>query len=173
VATREDGLTDSLSLFLANACNPLLQAHPPWVQDKTSRGSLFCSPLCSVSRRPIWAGTRNDNLLVGPGTPRGRNADKTKQKSPQIGVGVSLPRITRADELTMGTGGLAARRPIRRAIKGRVIVDFARKRTDGFALARCRPPTPPTASGGDEWMGRHGGAPRSSFPPLSSLSPDP
>jgi hypothetical protein len=33
-------------------------------------------PLCSVSRRPIWAGTRSDNLLVGPGIPRGRNADK-------------------------------------------------------------------------------------------------
>jgi hypothetical protein len=26
-------------------------------------------PSCSVSRRPIWAGTRGDNLLVGPGTP--------------------------------------------------------------------------------------------------------
>jgi hypothetical protein len=25
---------------LANACNPLLQAHPPWAQDNTSRGSL-------------------------------------------------------------------------------------------------------------------------------------
>jgi hypothetical protein len=77
VAARENGLTDrlSLSLSLANACNPLLQAHPPWAQDNTSRGSLFCSPLCSVSRRPIWAGTRSDNLLVGPGTPRGRNTD--------------------------------------------------------------------------------------------------
>jgi hypothetical protein len=32
-------------------------------------------PSCSVSRRPIWAGARGDNLLVGPGTPRGRNAD--------------------------------------------------------------------------------------------------
>jgi hypothetical protein len=31
--------------------------------------------LCSVLRQPIWAGARNDNLLVGPGTPRGRNAD--------------------------------------------------------------------------------------------------
>jgi hypothetical protein len=28
------------------------------------------SPPCSVSRRPIWAGTRGDNLLVGPRTPR-------------------------------------------------------------------------------------------------------
>jgi hypothetical protein len=30
---------------------------------------LIVSPLCSVSRRPIWAGTRNDNLLVGPENP--------------------------------------------------------------------------------------------------------
>jgi hypothetical protein len=46
---------------------------------RTTRGHGFplpFSPLCSVSRRPIWAGTRSDNLLVGPGTPRGRNADK-------------------------------------------------------------------------------------------------
>jgi hypothetical protein len=59
----------ALSLSLANACNHLLQAHPPWAQDNTSRGSLSCSPLCSVSRRPIWAGTRSDNLLIGPWTP--------------------------------------------------------------------------------------------------------
>jgi hypothetical protein len=51
-----------------NACNPLLQAHPPWAQDNTSHGSPF-PPLCSISRRPIWAGTRSDNLLVGPRTP--------------------------------------------------------------------------------------------------------
>jgi hypothetical protein len=31
----------------------------------------FFPPSCSVSRRPIWAGARCDNLLVGPGTPRG------------------------------------------------------------------------------------------------------
>jgi hypothetical protein len=66
---RADGQSLSLSLSLANACNPLLQAHPPWALDNTSRGSPFCSPLCSVPRRPIWAGTRSDNLLVGPGTP--------------------------------------------------------------------------------------------------------
>jgi hypothetical protein len=45
---------------------------------RTTRGRgfpLLFSPLCSVSRRPIWAGTHSDNLLVGPGTPRGRNAD--------------------------------------------------------------------------------------------------
>jgi hypothetical protein len=36
---------------------------------------LLFPPSCSVLRRPIWAGTRGDNLLVGPGTPRGRNAN--------------------------------------------------------------------------------------------------
>jgi hypothetical protein len=72
VAARENGLTGRLSLPLslslshANTCNPLLQAHPPWAQDNTKP---WFSPLCSVSRRPIWAGTRSDNLLVGPGTP--------------------------------------------------------------------------------------------------------
>jgi hypothetical protein len=69
VAAREDVLTNRLSPSLVNTCNPLLQAHPPWAQDNTSRGSLF-SPLCSISRRPIWTRTRSDNLLVGPGTPR-------------------------------------------------------------------------------------------------------
>jgi hypothetical protein len=41
--------------------------------------SQFFPPSCSISRRPIWAGTRGDNLLVGPGTPRGRNADNMVQ----------------------------------------------------------------------------------------------
>jgi hypothetical protein len=36
VVAQEDGPTNRLSL--ANACNPLLQAHPPWAQDNTSRG---------------------------------------------------------------------------------------------------------------------------------------
>jgi hypothetical protein len=35
----------ALSLSLVNACNPLLQAHPPWAQDNTSRGSPCCFPL--------------------------------------------------------------------------------------------------------------------------------
>jgi hypothetical protein len=72
----------ALSLSHANACNPLLQAHPPWAQDNTKAAvSPYCfPPLCSVSRRPIWAGTRNDNLLVGPGTPQGRNADSWRAR---------------------------------------------------------------------------------------------
>jgi hypothetical protein len=73
----------SLSLSHANACNPLLQVHPPWAQDNTKAATsplLFLPPLCSISRRPIWAGTRSDNLLVGPGTPRGRNADSWRAR---------------------------------------------------------------------------------------------
>ena len=37
--------------------------------------ALMCSPIFLVSRRPIWAGARGDISLVGPGTPRSRNAD--------------------------------------------------------------------------------------------------
>jgi hypothetical protein len=37
-------------------------------------------PSRSVSRRPIWARARGDNLLVGPGTPRVRNADTNLNK---------------------------------------------------------------------------------------------
>jgi hypothetical protein len=32
---RAGGQSLSLSLSLTNACNPLLQAHPPWAQDNT------------------------------------------------------------------------------------------------------------------------------------------
>jgi hypothetical protein len=38
-------------------------------------------PSRSVSRRPIWAGARGDNSLVGPRTPRVRNTDKKKSSS--------------------------------------------------------------------------------------------
>jgi hypothetical protein len=52
---------------------------------RTTRRSRFPltvpPPLCSVSRRPIWTRTRSDNLLVGPGTPRGRNADSTVRRA--------------------------------------------------------------------------------------------
>jgi hypothetical protein len=50
-------LTLSLSLSLANACNPYYE-HTPLVRDNTSR----VSPLCSISRQPIWAGARNDKF---------------------------------------------------------------------------------------------------------------
>jgi hypothetical protein len=52
VAAREDGLTDglSLSLSLANAYNPLLQAHPPWAQDNTKPRFPLLFPPCVPSR---------------------------------------------------------------------------------------------------------------------------
>jgi hypothetical protein len=98
LAARENGPTrKSLALSHADACNPLLQAHPTWAQDNTkAAGFPFClspfPPSCSVSRRPIWAGTRGDNLLVGPGTPWGRNADK-KTTSPVINNQTPIERL--------------------------------------------------------------------------------
>jgi hypothetical protein len=95
---RENGLADSLSLSLADACNPLLQAHPTWAQDNTEAAGFpfacFFPPSCSVSRRPIppfvlrlrdntEAGTRGDNLLVGPGTPPW---SKRRQLARQVGA---------------------------------------------------------------------------------------
>jgi hypothetical protein len=61
VAVRENGLTrgltPSLSLSLANACNPLLQAHPPWAQDNTkSRVSLHCFPPLCLHLAPTHLG---------------------------------------------------------------------------------------------------------------------
>jgi hypothetical protein len=92
-----------------DACNPLLQAHPTWARDKhEGRGfpllrlspSGFFPPSRSVSRRPIWAGARGDNLLVGPGTPRVRNADKSAPPPalqtavvPAIQAGPPLPSV--------------------------------------------------------------------------------
>jgi hypothetical protein len=40
----------SLSLSLVNACNPLLQAHPPWAQDNTRPRFPLLSPPCVPSR---------------------------------------------------------------------------------------------------------------------------
>jgi hypothetical protein len=84
VVAREDGPTNrlarSLSLSLANACNPLLQAHPPWAQDNTSRGY---PPLCSISHQPIWAGTRNDNFTRRSRDPPG---SKRRKLARQVGA---------------------------------------------------------------------------------------
>jgi hypothetical protein len=86
VAAREDGLTHkALSLTPSRTLvTPYCKRICPRRRTTRGRGSPYCSPLCSVSRRPIWAGTRSDNLLVGPGTPRGRNTDKTFSKKDSI-----------------------------------------------------------------------------------------
>jgi hypothetical protein len=45
------------SFSLANACNPYYE-HTPW---RGITRAAF-SPLCSISRQPIWAGTRSDKF---------------------------------------------------------------------------------------------------------------
>jgi hypothetical protein len=47
---RADAQALALSLSLANACNPLLQAHPPWVQDNTRPRFPLLFPPCVLSR---------------------------------------------------------------------------------------------------------------------------
>jgi hypothetical protein len=76
VAAWEIGLTDRLSLSPSRTLvTPYCKRIHPGRRTTRAAVSLIVSPLCSVSRQPIWDGTRSDNLLVGPGTPRGRNAD--------------------------------------------------------------------------------------------------
>jgi hypothetical protein len=59
------------SLSLANACNPYYEGIP-LAQDNTSRVFPPCVPSCA---NPSGLGHAATNLLVGPGTPQGRNAD--------------------------------------------------------------------------------------------------
>jgi hypothetical protein len=75
---REDGLTNrlTLSLPLANACNPYCK-RIPLAQDNTCR----VLPPCVPSRaNPSGLGHAATILLVGPGTPRGRNADSWRAR---------------------------------------------------------------------------------------------
>jgi hypothetical protein len=68
---RADEPAHSLSLSLANACNPYCK-RIPLAQDNTSRGFAPCVP---SRANPSGLGHAATILLVGPGTPRGRNAD--------------------------------------------------------------------------------------------------
>jgi hypothetical protein len=63
------------SLSPANACNPYYE-RTPLAQDNTSR--VF-PPLCSISRQPIWAGTRSDNF-----TRRSRDHPGSKRRQLHI-----------------------------------------------------------------------------------------
>jgi hypothetical protein len=79
-----------------DACNPVLQAHPTWARDKHEghrfpllrlSPSGFFPPSRSVSRRPIWAGARGNNLLVGPGTPPGSKRRQRRCGRSRLGHG--------------------------------------------------------------------------------------
>src|SRR5699024_612386 len=58
LAARENGLVrKSLALSHADACNPLLQAHPTWAQDNTEAAGFpfrlspffpLCAPSCAI-----------------------------------------------------------------------------------------------------------------------------
>jgi hypothetical protein len=85
VAARENGLAHkvlALSLSHANACNPLLQAHPPWAQDNTRPWfSLTVFPLV-FRLAPTHLGWDTQRQFTRRfSDPRGRNADSTHHNS--------------------------------------------------------------------------------------------
>jgi hypothetical protein len=77
---RAEGRADEQahSLPLANACNPYYE-HTPW------RGitQVAFSPLCSISRQPIWAGTRINKFTHRSRDPPG---SKRRQLARQVGA---------------------------------------------------------------------------------------
>jgi hypothetical protein len=61
LAARENGPPHkALALSLADACNPLLQAHPTWAQDNTEAAGF---PFCCLS--PLRASSRADPSGLG------------------------------------------------------------------------------------------------------------
>jgi hypothetical protein len=80
---REDGLTNRLALSLSPSrtlVTPTASASP-W--RRITRATAF--PLCSISRQPIWAGTRSDNF-----TRRSRDLPGSKRRQrprPKVGRG--------------------------------------------------------------------------------------
>jgi hypothetical protein len=73
LAERENGPPHkALALSLADACNPLLQAHPTWAQDNTeAAGFPFVFRLAPTH---LGWGTRRQ-FTCRSRDPRGRNAD--------------------------------------------------------------------------------------------------
>jgi hypothetical protein len=63
------------SLSLVNACNPYYE-HTPWCE--IIRAAL--SPCVPSRANPSGQGHASTNLLIGPGTPRVRNADSWRAR---------------------------------------------------------------------------------------------
>jgi hypothetical protein len=70
----------SLSLSPSRTLVTPTTSAPPLAQDNTSRGF---SSLCSISRQPIWAGTRRDNFTRRSRDPPG---SKRRQLARQVGA---------------------------------------------------------------------------------------
>jgi hypothetical protein len=69
----------SLSLSHASACNPLLQAHPPWAQDNTKAAvsPWLVFPPFVLRLAPTHLGWDTQRQFTRRSRdPRGRNADK-------------------------------------------------------------------------------------------------
>jgi hypothetical protein len=75
----EDGWTNNLSLSLSRTLVTLTASTPPLVRDNMSR----VSPLCSILRQPIWAGTRSDKFTRRSIDPPG---SKHRQLARQVGA---------------------------------------------------------------------------------------
>jgi hypothetical protein len=74
---RENGLTNRLTLSpLRTVVTPTTSASP-W--RRITRAAF--SPLCSISRQPIWARTRNDNF-----TRRSRDPPGSKRRQPSFNI---------------------------------------------------------------------------------------
>jgi hypothetical protein len=85
----------SLSLSLANACNPYYE-HTPLVRDNTSH----VSPLCSIWRQPFWAGARSDKFTR-------RSRDPPGSETPTVGVpGRGLLRVNEQLPIEFQMGSL-------------------------------------------------------------------
>jgi hypothetical protein len=74
---RERADEQAHSLSLTNACNPYYEHTPLGAGQHEPR----FSPLCSVSRQPICAGTRSDKFTRRSRDPPGRNADTQRSRS--------------------------------------------------------------------------------------------
>jgi hypothetical protein len=71
----------SLSLSLTNACNPLLQAHPPWAQDNTRpQFPLTVFPLVFRLALTHLGWDTQQQLTRRSRDPRGRNADSWRAR---------------------------------------------------------------------------------------------
>jgi hypothetical protein len=66
----------SLSLSLSRTLVTPTTSTPPWCE--ITRAAFF--PLCSISRQPIWAGTRSDKFTRRSRDPPGRNADSWRAR---------------------------------------------------------------------------------------------